>query len=439
MTNPTPSALVSPASSRGSRSVSSAWMARASADQVARSHRSAGSGAGLARRGVPTGTGRRPAPAPQASGRRAGWPGATTPPPAAPRAAGRRAPAAGAARSAARRALPADDGHLPRPVPRLGGREPAGGLARLPCGRAGGRPGGSRRRRAELPRGHHARQRHPGGALGDAEQLARPDEDARREAGRLDAEQRRRHHRSGRHGLALDRHWLTFYLRVSRTCNTAYAGAHDGHRRRDGQDATAATAMAAGAVPAGRRPPTDRLTASGKPVPEIRTDLRRIDDLPQRRQRAADARPARGHDRRRGLARQPGGVGRRVPAHGAGARPLRHPRPRGRPQAAVHQQALERLRRAVAPGLPGARAVRRLPPLALRPPPRGVRAERARHEPVRRVPGHPGVVPAQAAARRGEGQRVEEPAGPAPGGAQPLGAGPVALRILAGQLSCSCR
>ena len=139
---------------------------------------------------------------------------------------------------------------------------------------------------------------------------------------------------------------------------------------------------------------------------------------PQRGQRPADVGSGRRHHRRGGVARQPAGLGGRVPADGAGARTVRHHRPRVRPQAALHQQALERPGRPVAALVPGVRAVRCLPALALRPPPRRVRPRRARPQPLRRLPDHPQLLRPQAAPRRRWRQWMEEPPRPPPGPAQ---------------------
>ena len=126
----------------------------------------------------------------------------------------------------------------------------------------------------------------------------------------------------------------------------------------------------------------------------------------QRRQRAAHRGPAARHDRRGRLDRPPAGLRRGLRAHGPGLRPLRHPRPRGRPQAAVHQQALERRRRSLGAVVPVVRAARRLPARPLRPPQGRVRAQRARHEPLQRLPDHRGQLPAQDVARRARARRA---------------------------------
>ena len=89
--------------------------------------------------------------------------------------------------------------------------------------------------------------------------------------------------------------------------------------------------------------PTDRLTATGMPVPELRTELRRIDDLRNAGTVVATWAAGPRHHRAGRVDRPPARLRRGLRAHGPGLRPLRDPRPRGRPQAAVHQQALERL------------------------------------------------------------------------------------------------
>ena len=60
-------------------------------------------------------------------------------------------------------------------------------------------------------------------------------------------------------------------------------------------------------------------------------------------------------------------------------------------------------------GLPGVDLHRHLPAGPHRPPQGGVRAQRARHEPLRGLPDQPGVAAPQAHPRRGRHLRVEEP------------------------------
>ena len=85
----------------------------------------------------------------------------------------------------------------------------------------------------------------------------------------------------------------------------------------------------------------------------------------------------------------PLGLPGRLRPDGADVRPLRHPHARGGPQAPVHQQAGQRLGRHLADRLPGLDAHRPLPAGPLRPPQGGVRARRARHRLLRRLPLRP--------------------------------------------------
>ena len=120
-------------------------------------------------------------------------------------------------------------------------------------------------------------------------------------------------------------------------------------------------------------PPTgSRPTAC--PCPEIRAELRRDRRPAQRRHRGRHLGPGPRHDRPRRVDRPPAGLRRRLPPDGPGLRPVRDPRPRGRPQAALHEQGVERPDRPLGRVLPGLRAARRLPPRPLRPPQGRVRA-----------------------------------------------------------------
>ena len=114
------------------------------------------------------------------------------------------------------------------------------------------------------------------------------------------------------------------------------------------------------------------------------------------------------HHRRRGVDRPVVELSGRLRVDGTDVRALRHPHARGGAQAALHQQAMERLDRHVGGGLPRLHAGPAVPPRALRPPQGRVRARRARHRLLRALPLHaPGAVPAPVSRRRRH-QRVEE-------------------------------
>ena len=79
----------------------------------------------------------------------------------------------------------------------------------------------------------------------------------------------------------------------------------------------------------------------------------------------------------------------RLRPDGPDVRPVRHPHARGGPQAPVHQQAGQRLGGHLADRLPHLDAHLHLPARPLRPPQGGVRAARAGHRLLRRLPVRP--------------------------------------------------
>ena len=132
--------------------------------------------------------------------------------------------------------------------------------------------------------------------------------------------------------------------------------------------------------------PTERLTAKGVPRRPWRDELRRI---PTARNVVAVA----------GAVVQTFGVVVAAAVvdtwwawlaafvlDGPRPRPAQHPRPRGRPPAAVPEPLRQRPRRPLDPRLPDVAAVLRLPPRPLRPPPRRAGPRRARPRPVPRLP-----------------------------------------------------
>ena len=142
--------------------------------------------------------------------------------------------------------------------------------------------------------------------------------------------------------------------------------------------------------------------------PELRAELRRIDDVPQRRHRGLGVVLGGRDHRRRRVDRPVVGLPDRLRPHGADVRAVRHPHARGGPQAALHQQAGQRLGGDLAGRLPDLDADRPLPSRALRPPQGGVRTERARHRLLRRLPVRPPGAGPAAGARRGGHLGVEE-------------------------------
>ena len=183
--------------------------------------------------------------------------------------------------------------------------------------------------------------------------------------------------------------------------------------------------------PAHRPPHRDRACR----CPQVRAELRRIDDLRNVGTRRALLGPGARHDRRWpcGSATRSAYVAAFVLMGPAFARfaILGH--------EAAHkllftQQAGERRRRPLGRRLPGVRAARRLPPRPLRPPQGRVRAQRARPQPLQRLPDHRGQLPAQAVARRPRHLGLEEPQGPPPRlhAAQPPGRSPCASLVDAG-------
>ena len=143
--------------------------------------------------------------------------------------------------------------------------------------------------------------------------------------------------------------------------------------------------------------PTDRLTATGMPRPFLREHLRRI---PNGRnvlnvasvwvQTMGVLALACWVTPRLPLAAALAVWARRLPPRRPGLRPVLDPRPRGRPPPAVLPPAGQRPRRSVAARVPGVRALRRLPPQPLLPPPRRARARRARPQPLPRATRSPG-------------------------------------------------
>ena len=190
----------------------------------------------------------------------------------------------------------------------------------------------------------HARQRGADGALGDAEERAGAHEQRRRQPGRVGAEQD-----GGEHGPGGEREHYEMATCCSRECKVAgMVSVLDARPTMLPPEELLTDVL-----------PTDRLTATGMPVPELRVELRRIDDLRNAGTVVATWAPGARHDRPGRVDRAPARLRRRVRPHGPGVRPLRDPRPRGRPQAALHQQAVERLGRPLAGGLPVVRAARR--------------------------------------------------------------------------------
>ena len=91
---------------------------------------------------------------------------------------------------------------------------------------------------------------------------------------------------------------------------------------------------------------------------------------------------------------------------------VRRAHARGRAPAAVPQSPRQRLGRPLAARVPVAHADRPLPTRAHEPPPRRVRAERARHPALPRLPDLARLVAAQARPRRDRADRVQAPQGP---------------------------
>ena len=167
--------------------------------------------------------------------------------------------------------------------------------------------------------------------------------------------------------------------------------------------------------------PTDRLTATGMPVPEVRAELRRIDDL-----RSAGTVVAT-------WAQALGTIGLAVwighPLAYVAAFVLMGPA-FARFAILAHEAAhkllftnkrCERRRRPLARRLPRLRAARRLPTGPLRAPQGRVRAQRARPQPLQRLPRHRGQPPSEALARRPRHVGLEEPQGPPARLHQPVG------------------
>ncbi len=135
--------------------------------------------------------------------------------------------------------------------------------------------------------------------------------------------------------------------------------------------------------------PTDRLLDNGMARPELRQDLRRIDDVRNAVTVASVwlwvAVIIGGAVVDRPVVVLPG----RLRPDGPDVRPVRHPDARGRPQAAVHRQAGQRLGGHLADRLPHLDPHLHLPARPLRPPQRGVRAHGAGHRLLRRLPVRP--------------------------------------------------
>ena len=271
------------------------------------------------------------------------------------------------------------------------GRRRAGWRPGAAGGRRGGRPAGSRRRsRSASPaaaiRDSAVRAR----ALGDAEQRRRC---ARAAASAATAGRCRAAPRPGPIGR------VSGVLRVGDMCSESVRYRHG---QRAGRPADDAPAGGAAHRRAAHRPAHGHRHAGAGAADRAATHRRPAQRRHRRRHLGAGAR----HHRARRVDRSPARLRGGLRAHGPGLRPLRDPRPRGRPQAAVHQQAVERLRGPLAGRLPVVRAARRVPPRPLRPPQGRVRARRARHEPLQRLPDHRGELPPQDVARRARHARA---------------------------------
>ena len=161
--------------------------------------------------------------------------------------------------------------------------------------------------------------------------------------------------------------------------------------------------------------PDGPILPTGRAVPPLRAELRRIPSFRNALERRQHVRADARHHRRRRVDRPVVGLPPGLPAHGTGARAARRADARGRPPPAVPEQGGQRLGRPLAARLPVVHADRPVPPGPHGAPPRGVRPGGARHGPLRRLPHPARLVPPQALARRHRPDGLEAAEGPVPG------------------------
>ena len=155
--------------------------------------------------------------------------------------------------------------------------------------------------------------------------------------------------------------------------------------------------------------PTDRLTETGTPVPEIRAELRRIASYRNVGSVVLTWAQAIGTVWLAVWIGNPFGYAAAFVLMGPVHATVREPRSRGGSSAAVHEQASQRFRRALGDRVPVVLSVRHLSARPLRAPQGRVRTKRARPQSLQRLPDHPRVVLAEDASRRLRVERVEEP------------------------------